>query len=268
MAQAQPLPIRVLVKGASLMHETSERPQLREDFIFSRVIEESLLKSGHGADVWTAAVASEPARLAFRTWEDQVKAWSPDVIILSYGYYEVIHLFLPRWLERHANSLKTRPGPVRELYRNLFLRKVWLSLAKLQCRLDKVFGARFFGRRLGRVEKDLRTYIDRSREVGRPLIMLFEFLPPGQRGRGWFPGMTERTGLMNEMLHRLVAEYDDPEIMLVPIPEIAERCLPPGTEPNTDGFHYTGALHRFIGEEIADEIRAWAKQHPRLQPRD
>lgn len=266
MTVPQPLPIRVLVKGASLMHDISERPQQREDFIFSRVIEESLLKSGHGANVWTAAVASEPTRLAFRTWEEQVKAWSPDVVILSYGYYEVIHLFLPRWLERHANSLKTRPGRIRELYRNLLLRKVWMALAKLQCRLDKVVGARFFGRRLRQVERELRTYIDRTREVGQPLIMLFEFLPPGQRGRGWFPGMTARTAQMNEMLHRLVATYDDPEIVLVPIPEIAARRLPPGTEPNTDGFHYTGALHRYIGEEIADEIRDWAKQHPRLGP--
>ncbi|MCW2856680.1 MAG: hypothetical protein JWR52_2295 [Marmoricola sp.] len=268
MAQAQPLPIRVLVKGASLMHDISERPQKREDFTFSRVIEESLLNSGHGASVWTAAVASEPTRLAFRTWEEQVKAWSPDVVILSYGYYEVIHLILPRWLERHANSLHTRPGTVRELYRRLLVRPVWMSLAKLQCRLDKVIGARFFGRTLRQVETELHTYIDRTREVGQPLVMLFEFLPPGQRGRGWFPGMTERTALMNKMLHKVIADYNDPEIMLVPIPEIAERCLPPGTEPNTDGFHYTGALHRFIGEEIADEIRAWAKQYPRLAPKD
>ncbi len=268
MAQAQPLPIRVLVKGASLMHDISERPQRREDFIFSRVIEESLLGSGHGANVWTAAVASEPTRLAFRTWEEQVKAWSPDVVILSYGYYEVIHLFLPRWLERHANSLKTRPGRIRGIYRKYLLRKVWMTGAKLQCRLDARVGGRFFGRTIKQVETELRTYIDRTREVGEPLIMLFEFLPPGSRGRGWFPGMTERTGMMNEMLKRLVAEYANPEIMLVPIPDIAERTMPPGVEPNTDGFHYTGALHRAIGEEIADEIRAWAKQYPRLAPRD
>lgn len=268
MTVPQPLPIRVLVKGASLMHDISERPQKREDFIFSRVIEESLLLSGHGANVWTAAVASEPTAHAFKTWEEQVKAWSPDVIVCSYGYYEVIHLFLPRWLERHANSLKTRPGRVREAYRKFLLRKVWMTGAKLQCKLDARVGGRFFGRKVRKVETELRTYIDRSREVGEPLIMLFEFLPPGSRGRGWFPGMTERTGMMNEMLRRLVADYDNPEIMLVPIPAIAERTMPEGVEPNTDGFHYTGSLHRAIGEEIADEIRAWAKQHPRLSPRD
>lgn len=263
----QPLPIRVLVKGASLMHDISEFPQKREDFIFARVIEESLLKSGHGADVWTAAVASEPTRHAFRTWEEQVKAWSPDVIILSYGYYEVIHLFLPRWLERHANSLRARPGRVRTFYRKQLLRKFWVSLAKVQAALDRRVGARFFDRKVRTVETELRAYIDKSRKVGQPLVMLFEFLPTGKRGQDWFPGMSARTVKMNAMLHRLVASYDSPEIILVPIPAIAERATP-GIEPNADGFHYTGPVHQAIGEEIADEIRAWAKQYPRLAPQD
>lgn len=267
MPQSYPLPIRVLVKGASLMHDISEFPQQREDFIFARVIEEQLLLNGYGANVWTAAVASEPAAHAFKTFEEQVKAWSPDVVILSYGYYEVIHLFLPRWLERHVHSMKARPGRVRSFYRKNVLRKFWMVLAKLQAALDRRVGARFFGGKVRQVEKELRTYIDKTRKVGEPLIMLFEFLPTGSRGRDWFPGMTARTELMNAMLHRLVADYDNPEIVLVPIPAIAERAAP-GQEPNTDGFHYTGVVHQAIGEEIAEEIMAWAKQHPRLQPRD
>jgi hypothetical protein len=261
------LPIRVLVKGASLMHAISARPQHREDFTFSRVIEESLLRSGHGAQVWTAAVASEPARHAFRTWEEQVQAWSPDVVVLSYGYYEVIHLFLPRWLERHANSLRARPGRVRTFYRRRVLRRFWVSLAKVQAAVDRRVGARWFAPRVRQVETQLRAYIDQTREVGQPLIILFEFLPVGRRGQDWFPGMSARTALMNRMLHRLVAAYDSPEVVLLPVPAIAERAAP-GQEPNTDGFHYTPVVHQAIGEEIADRIRAWAEQYPRLAPRN
>jgi hypothetical protein len=268
MTVPQPLPIRILVKGASLTHDISARPQLREDFTFSRVIEESLLGSGHGVSVWTSAVASQPARHIFRTWEEQIKAWSPDVVILNAGYYEPVHLFLPRWLERHANSLKTRPGRVRGLYRRYALRPVWKGLARVQRALDRHVGGRFFRRQVRRTDADLRAYIDRTREVGRPLVMLFEFLRPGARGRDWFPGMEARVEMMNVMLRQLVADYDDPDVVLVRIPEIVERRLPPGTEPNNDGFHYNPDVHRFIGEEIAEEIRSWAKQYPRLQPRD
>lgn len=268
MPAPQPLPIRVLVKGASLTHDISERPQLREHFVFSRVIEESLLQAGHGADVWTAAVASQPTAHLFRTWEEQVKAWSPDVIVLNAGYYEPVHLFLPRWLERHANSLAARPGPVHGAYRHYLLRPVWKSLAKLQRALDKRIGGRFFGRTVRRCGADLRSYIDRSREVGQPLVMVFEFLGPGARGRDWFPGMAERVEMMNVMVRALVASYDDPEITLVRIPDIVERRLDPAVEANADGFHYSAQVHRYIGEEIADEIQTWAKQHPRLAPRD
>jgi len=268
MSAPQPLPIRVLVKGASLTHDISERPQLREHFIFSRVIEESLLNSGHGASVWTAAVASQPTAHLFRTWEEQIKAWSPDVVILNAGYYEPVHLFLPRWLERHANSLKTRPGPIRDKYRHYLLRPVWKGLARLQRQLDRVIGGKTFGRTVRRSRADLKAYIDRTRGVGQPLILIFEFLGPGARGRDWFPGMAARVELMNVMLRGLVAEYDDPEIVLVSIPDIVERHLEPDVEPNTDGFHYTAQVHQFIGEELADEIRTWAKQYPRLAPRD
>lgn len=268
MAQAQPLPIRVLVKGASLSHDISARPQRREDFTFSRVIEESLLSSGHGASVWTSAVASQPTGHLFRTWEAEIKAWSPDVVILNAGYYEPVHLFLPRWLERHANSLKARPGRVRGLYRGYAVRPIWKSLAKVQRALDQRIGGRFFGSQVRRAGADLRAYIDRTRAVGQPLIMIFEFLRPGARGRDWFPGMEARAEMMNVMLRQLIADYDDPDVVLVRIPEIVERRLPPGTEPNNDGFHYNPDVHRFIGEEIAEEIRTWAKQHPRLAPRD
>ncbi|RNL77506.1 hypothetical protein [Nocardioides marmorisolisilvae] len=268
MSVPQPLPIRVLVKGASLTHDISARPQLREDFTFSRVIEEQLLAAGHGAVVWAPAVASSKTSHLFKNWEEQVKAWSPDVVITNAGYFEPLHLFLPRWLERHANSLKARPGPVRGLYRHYLLRPVWKSLARLQRQVDRRVGARFFGRTVRRAHADLVAYIDRTRLVGQPLVMVFEFLGPGARGRDWFPGMEARVEMMNVMIRQMVADYDDPEIVLVRLPDIVERHLPPGTEPNNDGFHFNPDVHRFIGEEIADEIRSWAKQYPRLAPRD
>lgn len=267
MPDSRPLPIRVLIKGASLMHAISERPQQREHAVFGRVLEESLLDSGHAVDVWTAAVASQPLAHAFATWEREIKAWAPDVVVLSYGYYEAMHLFLPRWLERHAHSLRARPGTVRTWYRQMLLRPVWKSLARVQMRLDRVVGARGFGRSVRRFEKLLASYVDRTREVGQPLIVLIEFLPPGDRGQSWFPGMAARAELMNAALRRAVARYDSPDVVLLSVPDIAAENLAEGEPPNTDGFHYTGRLHRFVGEALADLIRDWVKDQPRFAPR-
>lgn len=267
MPDSRPLPIRVLIKGASLMHDISERPQQRDHAIFGRVVEESLLDSGHGADVWIAAVASQPMSHAFRTWEQEVKAWAPDVVVLSYGYYEVLHLFLPRWLERHANSLKARPGAIRSFYRNVVLRTVWKTAAKIQSRLDRVVGARAFARSARKFETRLVEYVDRTREVGQPLIVLIEFLAPGARGQSWFPGMAARVELMNAALRRVTDHYDSPQVILLPVPEIAAEHLGPGEPPNPDGFHYTAKLHRHVGEALADRIREWVKDQPRFAPR-
>ena len=263
-----PLPIRVLSRGASLTHDISERPPRRAPFTWGRAREESLLHSGHAVTLHEQAVASQEARHLMRDWEANIKAFSPDVVVLTLGYYEPVHLFLPRWLERHANSLRKQPGPIRSRYRHYLLRPVWKSLARLQRRLDRRVGPRGFGWKVRRAERNLRAYIDATIEVGHPLILLFEFIRPGARGRDWFPGMEARIEQMNVMMRKLVASYDDPDIRLFPIPEIIERRLDPAIEPNQDGFHYIAEVHQFIGEELAEEIRTWVKDYPRLAPKD
>ena len=81
---------------------------------------------------------SEQTRNILGTWEEEVLGFSPDVIVLVYGHYETLHLILPRWLERHANSLKARPRRLESFYRRRILQRVWMLLARLQARLDPV----------------------------------------------------------------------------------------------------------------------------------
>ena len=44
-----------------------------------------------------------------KTWQREVLGFSPDAIVLAYGYIETMHLFLPRWFERHAHSWSAKP---------------------------------------------------------------------------------------------------------------------------------------------------------------
>lgn len=266
MSESRQLPLRVLVKGASLGHDVSEFPQQREQFVFARVIEETLLSHGRPVDVWNPAVASETAAMAMRNWESHVKAWEPDVIIATWGYYECVHLFLPRWLERHANSLKARPGPVRDLYRKKLLRPVWKTLAELQKAIDRKVKARFFRRRARRAASDLGHFIDKSRKVGRPLIIVLEFLEPNLRAQDWFPGMAARAEMINEEFGSLVDSYDD-HVVRLPVPAIAARRSDPSTEAAADGFHYNAEVHQLVGEALTDVIEEWVQQYPRLAGR-
>lgn len=258
------LPLRVLVKGASTVNWTSWMGGPRTDFTFPRVIEEQLLAAGQSCEVRTITMTSERASTVLGTWQREILGYSPDVIVLVYGHYESIHLFLPHWLERHANSLKARPRWWSELYRRRVLRPIWMVLAHLQALLDKTISPTFRHRER-QVSADLERYIGHVQKVGSPLVLCFELLPPAKRYHDWFPGMTERIGVMNRALQELVRRLGLPQVRYFRVRHLAEQLSPGAPEEATqDGFHYTPELHRVIGEAVADEIAEWARAEPHL----
>jgi hypothetical protein len=257
MPEALALPIRVLVKGASPVTLVSDMGGPRTDFIFPRVLEQALLAAGRPAQVCTFSVQSEPVRRSLRKWQREVLAWSPDVVVLAFGFYECVHLFLPQWLERHANSEKWRPRPLRVLYRRLLLRKIWVSLAKLQQAVDARVGARWFDRRAKLVAADLEQLILRVRTVGSPLVIVMKPLRPGARWQRWFPGMADRIDLVNREIAAVVSRMQDEDIRLfdvLDIPLIQEE----GEELMPDGGHFSPQVHKMIGQALAREILDWA----------
>lgn len=265
MPEALPLPIRILIKGASTVVAMSEQGNPREDFTFPRALEQALLQAGRPADVRTVGVASERAKSTLNHWEHEILAWSPDVVILVYGHYESIHYLLPWWLERHANSLKRRPGPVRERYRSRVLRPAWVSLASMQAKLDTRFDSTIRTNRPRRVAADLERLIARAQGVGHPLVLLPTLLRPTGKANSWFPGMGERIDVMNETVAAMVAKLDDPDVRIFDIPAVVAKTVPAGENPTPDGFHYSAPLHRAIGQALGDEVLDWAATQPHLK---
>jgi hypothetical protein len=260
-----PLPIRVLVKGASTVVFIAEMGGPRSDFNFGRVIESEILRAGRPAEVRVSGVPSDLARFSLRTWEDEVLGWSPDVVIIHHGHYEAIHFFLPRWLERHANSTRYRPGPLQAFYRRKILRKVWVSLAKVQSRLDRRFSSTMFARKLRRVATDVEGLISNVQTVGSPLVLVLEVVPPGRRWQSWMPGLAERTALINRELEAAVRRIDRPNVRYVRTVETLTAQLESGEEPTPDGGHYSARAHRVLGELLGREILEWAEVQPHLQ---
>jgi hypothetical protein len=251
-----PDPVRVLVKGSSLVLMNPDRPSARGAYPFPRWIQVALHEHGQPAECRNAGVVGERTHSAFRSFEQDLMAWSPDVVVFGYAYYECIHLFLPHWLERHVNTVAKRPGPWRRAYRRVVLRPVWKALAHAQQFADGRIGARLFGRKLARVVRDYRELVVRSRGVGSPLVLVLDLLGPTGPAAGWFPGMAARIDLMNEALEDMVAGLGDPDVRILSVRRLAES-LPPGLDPVPDGFHYRPELRRMIGEAIADEVLRW-----------
>lgn len=268
MPQPLPLPIRVLVKGASTVVFVADMGGPRSDFTFGRVIESEILAAGRPAEVRVLGVPSDHAKFSLRSWEQDVLGWSPDVVVLHHGHYESIHYLLPRWLERHANSTRSRPvGRIRSLYRRRVLRAVWVNLAKVQSRGDARFNSTLFGRKLRRVALDVEKLIQNVQTVGSPLVLVLEVVPPGRRWRSWMPGLDERTALMNQALREAVERIGRPNVRFVSTTvELAAR-LDPEEEPTPDGGHYSPRAHRVIGEMLARDILDWARGEAHLRAR-
>ncbi|MDN5894338.1 MAG: SGNH/GDSL hydrolase family protein [Nocardioides sp.] len=261
------LPLRVLVKGASTVNWSSPMGGPRSDFTFPRALEQQLLDDGRSCQVQTITMTSEKTSTILSTWQKEILGYSPDVIVLVYGHYETIHFFLPRWLERHANSLKVKRRPWTRLYREKVLRPVWMTLAKLQARLDAALDPTTRRSRPRRVVADLEQYVEHVQQVGSPLIYCFELLPPTRRYQTWFPGMAPRMKVMNAAIEAMVARIGLPNVRWFRVAPIAHEVSGGDPEKATpDGFHYSPELHRAIGVALARDIEEWAGVQPHLGP--
>jgi hypothetical protein len=252
-----PHPLRVLVKGSSLVVMVPDWNGEQGEYTFPRWIQNGLLDRGRPCEIDNRGVPGELTRSAFRTWESEVMATSPDAVVYGYGYYECIHGLLPHWLERHVNTFNGRTGPIRTRYRGWVLRPIWKVLAQSQRVLDRYVGTRLFRRRTRRIVHHYELLVQRTRMIapGSPLVFVLALFGPGGKAGGWFPGMQSRIDHMNAALEGMVAKFDSPGVRLVPVRELAEQ-LDPGEDPVPDGLHYSPRMRRIIGDWIAAEIDA------------
>jgi lysophospholipase L1-like esterase len=215
-----------------------------------------------------SALQANRSRHGLAAWERVVDPWDPDVVILHFGQADTVHLFLPRWLERHVNSPRRRPGLVRETYRRILLRPTWLMLARLQTRLDARLPVGATARRRRNVTAELARLVELSRTPSSPLVLVPTLLRPGPPWAKWFPGAGARMEALNRTFAEVVEAADDPDVRTFPLAAVVEGFIPEGYEPTPDGGHFTPPVHRAIGAAMAQEILEWVDGRPGPAPGD
>jgi hypothetical protein len=257
MTEPRALPLRILVKGASTALWTSFMSGPRSDLAFPRVIEDELLAGGRPAEVRNTAVLGDRTIDGLRRWTDEAIAWSPDAVVMIYGHYETIHLFIPHWFERYVNKPRvTRPWA--RFYRGKVLRAVWKAACSVQAWFDRKLPDAVWMPRIRRTSRDIVDHAVAMRQLASPLILVMEILPLAPSKEHWFPGMNRRIAAMNECNRRAIRDLGDDEIQFVEISRIVDRMAGGDLERAIpDGFHYTPALHRAVGQELAGRIRSW-----------
>ena len=260
MEQSSQLPVRILFKGPSTLVWTSMMGGPRTDLVFPRVVEQELLRKGRRVDVRNNARNGWLTKDLFETWEEEISAWSPDVIVMTPAHMETVHGILPPKLERGANAISRRPGRFRTFYYRRFLRLTARLVLIIQRSLDRP--GRFQGRvkrALGYTDEFLRI----TKQVQHPLVLLLELHHPAKKNIPWFPGWLARIDVLNDGLRALADKYEDARF--VPIRDLMDQ-VEPGT-PETlwaDGIHFNPDFHRAIGERLAGIVDEWAKTQPHL----
>jgi lysophospholipase L1-like esterase len=264
--QSLPLPLRVSVKGASTVGWMAPMSGPRTDLGFPRVIERELLRAGQAAVVLSHTVGGDATRNVLRDWERQVVGWSPDVVVLMSGHYETIHLLLPNWLERHANSMTWAPRRIGTLYRKRLLRPLWRSLVKFQGVVDRRL-PRLSALRVRHAVADVRRAVEHMRQVGSPLVIVMETPIPAPYAQRLFPGMAERVALLNGWMGEMVAGFESDEVRLFRTTDVVDSFADGDlTAALPDGFHFHPGLHDLVGRRLAEEIGAWAQTQEHLKP--
>jgi hypothetical protein len=247
--------VRVLVKGASTAVLTSWMGGPRTDLAYPRVCEAELLRAGQPAQVRVTAAVGAQARHARRSWEHEVITWSPDVVVLHYGQYEAVHLFIPWLLERRSRNLSRPTGAVRDTVHRLVTRKAYMGLARVQQRVDGRVPAGAADWRFRRMGADLEALIRRIRNIASPLVLVADQLHPGPNWARAFPGMARRVDRMNAMFAELVARVGEPDVRLFRISEIVGAMAL--DDPSPDGGHFSPEVHREVGRALASVILDW-----------
>ena len=227
------------------------------------MIDAELLSAGYPANVRVTAAVGAQARNARKTWAREVIPWSPDVVVLHYGQYEAIHLFMPWRLERFVNRSTRRPGKVRDAVHRHLVRKAYVSLALAQTQVDRRFPTSMSGYRFRRMASDLERLIDQIRNVASPLVLIPDQVHPGRIWAGAFPGMAARVDRMNSMLHDLVIRVDAPDVRLFSVNDVIAG-MDLDDEPTPDGGHFSPPVHREVGRALARVILGWAADQPHL----
>lgn len=266
MTDARVLPLRVLVKGASTALWTSYMGGPRSDLGFPRVIEQELRRAGRPAEVRNTAVLGDRTIDGLRRWTDEAIGWSPDVVVMIYGHYETIHLFIPHWFERYVNEPRVS-RPWARFYRRRVVRAVWKVACTVQAFVDTRLPEAVCRPRMRRTSRDIVDHAVALRQLASPLVLVLEVLPLAPSKDHWFPGMSRRIALVNELNRRAIADLGEPEIRFVPVMPIVERVAGGDLDVATpDGYHYTPQMHRAVGRELAAQVLSWAEGQSHLEP--
>lgn len=194
---------------------------------------------------------------AMRDYERRVRAHAPDVVVVQFGLNEYQPWLVPVWLIRHLlvqNQAATRSA---KAYRRWVAPRLWRVVRGFRRRTSRLVGLITWQVTPHRFAGQLRRLLNNVTIEAKPLVLVLDLDVPGASLHHFLPGIERRHAVYQDLIARVVAERDDPDVRLVRVSELT-AALGPAAMP--DGMHYAPATHAAVGRLLADEVLAWLKE--------
>jgi lysophospholipase L1-like esterase len=248
---------RVLVIGNSVTTMVPGRTS-RLDGPYPEQLELLLRNEGINAEVRNSGRENELINRGVHRYQEEERAWSPDVLVVNYGIIEVQAPALPLGVHNHFMTWEkglSRPAAV---YRRHVAPHVWPRLRRYQRWAVPRMGMRFWRMTPRRFGAELERVIHLARFDHR-LVLVLDVNPPGERLLYNLPGLDERREIYQSTISSVVgkAAAADDGVRLIAASRVCDDLGVEAAIP--DGYHWSPPAQRRVAEMLAAEIVPWIK---------
>jgi len=247
----------VLVIGNSMTTIVPGRAS-RRDGPYAEVLELLLRDAGVNAEVRNAGREYELINRGIHRYQEDERAWSPDVLVVNYGMAEAQAPAIPKGVHNHFMTWEKGLSRPAAAYRRRVAPQIWPRLRRYQRFAMRRMGTRFWRMSPRRFAAELQRVIALARQDHR-LVLVIDVNPPGPRLLYNLPGIDRRVEILNGVLHDVVgkAAAEDAGVRLVEGSALAAEMGIDAAIP--DGYHWSPDAHRRVAEMLAAEIVPWVE---------
>jgi lysophospholipase L1-like esterase len=248
---------RVLVIGNSMTTIVPGRTS-RLEGPYSEVLEVLLRDAGINAEVRNAGREYELINRGIHRYQEEERAWSPDVLVVNYGMAEAQAPAIPKGVHNHFMTWEKGLSRPASAYRRRVAPKIWPRLRRYQRWAMNRMGVHFWRMSPRRFAAELQRVIALARADHR-LVLVVDINPPGRRLLHNLPGIDQRQEILNGVLHDVVgkAATEDPDVKLIEASLLAGEMGMDVAIP--DGYHWSPPAQRRVAEMLAAEIVPWIR---------
>ena len=224
----------------------------RADGTYGEIVADRLAAEGHDVSLALEGRVFGFATQALRGVDDRLIRHAPDIVILQFGVNESQPWILPVWLLRHLMTTHRTTTNIGLRYRERVVAPVWKRVRGFRRRVAPHVHLRtwqLWPDRFASAMSELVMALDAA------LVLVMDITPPGDTLEHFLPGQRERHAVFQEVLARVVAEADDPDVRLVRASSVIDDL---GMDvASVDGIHFTAAGHAAVADLVETEIRDW-----------